>query len=236
MKNIKFIPSTEKAKVAIDPPVPSKKTIPGWFKKIPLKIFQDMEVITPQGTTNLTAKSCPAVIDTITAGYTITLGADVIFVNPEEYGHRVIWDVSWPVVSSHLEEQITQELVPYGFEARPLKWERIEGWAIETPPGYSLLYFHPFYRNDLPFVTLPGIVDSDVYNTPTNLPFFIKKDFYGIVEKGTPIAQIIPIKRETWNHKIDNNVLKDYEYRPDIVKSVIYKSYKKRWWKKKTYK
>lgn len=236
MKNIKFVPSTEKARAIFDPPVPAKRKMPEWFKKMPTKIFENNSVKNPNGITNLTIKACPAVVDMMTVGYTLMLDADVVFVDRNQYNYRVIWDVSWDVISDHLEEQVPKELIPEGFEKSPLKWQRSEGWAIQTPPGYSLLYFHPFYRNDLPFITLPGIVDSDVYDTPINLPFLIKENFYGTIEKGTPIAQIVPVKREVWNHSISKNILENYEHRLDLVKSVMYKSYKKRWWQKKTYK
>jgi hypothetical protein len=237
MKKIKFIPTTEKASLIIDPPSPSKTKIPKWFKQMPLKIFEEIEETkAPFGNLNLTMKACPAIVDTITMGYTITLDADVLFVDPQKYGHRVIWDVSWQMITQHTERQIPQEFVPEGFEKIPLKWERASSWAIETPSGYSLLYMHPFYRNDLPFMTLPGVVDSDVYNTPINLPFFIKENFYGKIEKGTPIAQIIPIKRELWKNEVEKNILKNYEHKLDLLKSTIYQSYKKKWWRKKSYK
>lgn len=236
MKNINFIPFTEKAKYVIDPPVPAKTKIPEWFKKIPLKIFEQEELRLPSGWVNLSIKSCPAVVDMMTMGYMICLDSDVVFVDPDKYGYRVVWDVSWNVVTEHSTQQISEELVPPGFEKTPLKWERYSGWSIKTPPGYSLLYFHPFYRNDLPFLTLPGIVDADLFDSPTNLPFFVKEGFYGVLEKGTPIAQVIPIKREPWSHKIDKNVMKNSEHKNDILKSVVYRSYKKRWWQKKNYK
>ena len=31
-----------------------------------------------------------------------------------------------------------------------------------------------------------------------NVPFFIKSGFEGVIPAGTPIAQLIPIKREKW--------------------------------------
>jgi hypothetical protein len=34
-----------------------------------------------------------------------------------------------------------------------------------------------------------------------NIPFFIKEGFSGVIPKGTPIAQVIPFKRESWTSK-----------------------------------
>ena len=73
-------------------------------------------------------------------------------------------------------------------------------WTIELPPGYSLLVTHPINRHDLPFVTLTGLVDADRYRD--NFMHFparwLDPDFNGVLPKGTPVAQCLPIKRENW--------------------------------------
>ena len=43
---------------------------------------------------------------------------------------------------------------------------------------------------------IPGYTDKEVLNF--HLPMWLKKDFIGIIKKGTPIAQIIPFKRDNW--------------------------------------
>ena len=69
---------------------------------------------------------------------------------------------------------------------------------------------------------------------PINLPFFLKEGFEGIIPKGTPIAQIMPFKREPWNsEKEDLNPLTKYQI--NNLKSVVQRSYKNRFWSKKTY-
>jgi hypothetical protein len=73
-------------------------------------------------------------------------------------------------------------------------------WAIELPPGYSLLVTHPINRPDLPFVTLTGLVDADRYRDNfINFPAHWRDpNFQGVLPKGTPLAQCLPIKREEW--------------------------------------
>jgi hypothetical protein len=236
MKKIKFIPSSKMAKSIVDPPLPSSSKIPRWFKDLDVEIFKNLGPIGPTHDSNLTMKACPPVIDTMTTGYTITLDADVRFVDEKIYGHRALWQVSWPVIGVHSSSQIPKEMVPDGYHPYPFKWERSHGWGIETPPGYSLLYVHPFYRYDLPFISVPGIVDSDSFTVPANIPFFLKKDFIGTIEAGTPIAQVIPIKREPWKYYLDPNPDPENEYRNDNLRKTMYRAYKKRWWNKKTYK
>jgi hypothetical protein len=75
-------------------------------------------------------------------------------------------------------------------------------WAIDTPPGYSIMIMHPMYREDVPFTTLPGLIDTDGYGGAMNILFMLRRDFQGIIPAGTPIAQVIPFKREDWQHEI----------------------------------
>jgi hypothetical protein len=74
-------------------------------------------------------------------------------------------------------------------------------WTIETPPGYSLLITHPINRHDLPFMTLTGLIDTDLYKDNfINFPArWRDPSFRGVLPKGTPVAQCIPVKRELWS-------------------------------------
>ena len=111
-------------------------------------------------------------------------------------------------------------------------WER--HWAVLLPKGYSGLVVHPLNRIDLPFYTLSGIVDFDMYNHSKigNLPFYLKKGFTGIIPKGTPMYQIIPIKRNDWIAKEEKfDAIESYKkYK---VRASILHSYKKLFWQKK---
>ena len=72
--------------------------------------------------------------------------------------------------------------------------------TMESPEGYALFFTHPVNRFDLPFTTLSGLVDCDRY-TDTWIHFpahWHDTNFSGILPKGTPIAQCIPVKRESW--------------------------------------
>jgi hypothetical protein len=73
-------------------------------------------------------------------------------------------------------------------------------WTIEAPPGYSLLFTHPVNRADLPFTTLTGLVDSDTFHqSPIAFPArWHDTQFNGVLPKGTPVAQCLPVRRESW--------------------------------------
>jgi hypothetical protein len=234
MEEIKFIPFTQLADQIMDEPRPSGKFIPEWYKKMSTYIT-DKPICKMHDAkqSNLTVKACIPVLDAMTAGYMVTLNSDIIVTRDPSYPHRILWDVSWAVVSEHSEKQYSEMIAPAGYERDPYKWEGF--FAIQTPPGYSCYFTHPTNRFDLPFITLTGIVDTDNYKLPVNFPFFLKDDFEGIIPKGTPIAQVIPIKREEWT---STKVSFDPRVRNwiDDLKSVIFRSYKNRFWNKKSYK
>lgn len=184
---------------------------------------------------NITIKWCTPVLDAFSLGYMAVLSNDV-FVKPNlETG---IPDMTWgqggpALISTHSLEQITKEQIPKEYVNQPYKFAN--DWSLEAPKGYSILYTHPLNRSDLPFHTLSGFVDNDSYLQPVNFPFIIKKDFEGVIEAGTPIAQIIPIKRELWSHKF-------FSFDPSFVKKTaakfatkIYRSYKSNYWSRKSY-
>ena len=74
-------------------------------------------------------------------------------------------------------------------------------WTIEAPPGYSVLFTHPANRTDLPFTTLTGLVDCDTFHDSSlNFPArWHEPNFNGVLPKGTPVAQCLPVKRESWS-------------------------------------
>ena len=233
MKKIEFHPVNELTEKILDAPVPASKTIPDWFKRTDGTVRKEYNHRNPDNTANKSVKLCVPFIDALTTGYMITLPCDVVFVDPKKYdGKRVLWDVSWQMLEAHTPGQLGMMPIPSGYDSAALKWTVM--WSIKTPPGYSLMFTHPLNRFDLPFLTFSGVVDTDRYEIPVNLPFFIREDFMGKIEKGTPIAQIIPIKRERWN-SIKEKFTNKHNFLIDSLRTVIDHSYRLRWWSKKTY-
>ena len=64
-----------------------------------------------------------------------------------------------------------------------------------------MLFTHPINRSDLPFTTLTGLVDCDTFrHTPIHFPArWNDANFNGVLPKGTPVAQCLPVKRELWS-------------------------------------
>jgi hypothetical protein len=75
-------------------------------------------------------------------------------------------------------------------------------FAVGTPKGYSTIFLNPPYTDSSPLTALQAIVDTDAFITDGHLSFWVKKDFKGVIKKGTPLIQAIPIKRDSWQKEI----------------------------------
>lgn len=153
---------------------------------------------TGQGQTTATAKRCMPIFDAITGGYIIVSPADVYVSQKEDVTGKVAPYFEWSnygLIQFHPVEQAPEHPSNNGSPAYP-KWNN--SWAIKTPDGYSTLFIQPMHRESV-FTILPGIVDTDTYTAPVNFPFVLNDPtFEGLIPAGTPIAQVIPIKRDSW--------------------------------------
>jgi hypothetical protein len=206
-KNIEFIATGESTFLAFDKPVPIEKVLPQWYKSQGKYSGGNKMVLASNGNPNHTIKACMPVFDMMTAGYVISLPADVYFSRDENNSINSSWSTDLiKLIESHPVDQYDKFKIPDGYD--PVALKIVQPWIIKTPPGYSCLFIQPSYIDESPFMMLPAIVDTDKHPLPVNFPFFIKKDFEGIVEHGTPIIQIIPFRREDWTHTTsfdDNN-------------------------------
>ena len=171
--------------------------LPEWYKKVDSYINGEKKP-TGEGSSAATVKRCMPVFDAIVGGYIILSAADVFVSQKEtEDGTKqpyYEWS-SYGLIQFHPIEQMPEHPARNGHMAYP-KW--INPWAIKTPEGYSSLFVQPMHRES-PFTILPGIVDTDTYTAAVNFPFVLNDiNFEGLIPAGTPIAQVIPIKREDW--------------------------------------
>ena len=110
-------------------------------------------------------------------------------------------------------------------------------WSTTTPKGYSSLFIPPVHGANPYFTILEGLVDTDKYTSPVNFPFTLNNlDFEGLIPAGTPVAQVIPIKREGWSigKESEKNLLKRKQV-GYLRNSKFYDKYKKMFWEKKEY-
>jgi hypothetical protein len=183
-------------------PIPAVMGIPDWFKSMPAKAFSDV-----LQTEQMTVKKCPPFIDAMTFGFLIPLVTD-LRVEDETF----TWQLDLPSAAitsyprSPLDFHDNNQVVGTPlFEEDSFIIKFTNFWTIETPPGYSLLVTHPVNRYDLPFTTLTGLVDTDLYKDDfINFPAqWRNPKFQGVLPRGTPVAQCLPVKRDLWTGRFD---------------------------------
>jgi hypothetical protein len=237
IKKISFSPATKNAKFLYNIPKPSIRSIPDWYKKQKLFSNEQNDILVSRKNNSLgTYKLCLPFIDSLTSGYMIKLEADILVKNmstDNSYAPHIEWDVTEPMLDFQNSAVIGNYPVPIGYSKNLFRW--YHDWIIKTPKNYSIWITHPSHRHDLPFFTINGFVDTDKFQSHLLMPFFIKDGFEGIIEKGTPIAQIIPIKRNIWLSVKKRYKEKNAYIILNNVRSKILRGYKKMYWSKKEY-
>ncbi|KAA2313880.1 hypothetical protein DL237_10590 [Pseudooceanicola sediminis] len=178
-------------------PQTARAALPDWLRTMPAQTPAD----TLNGDPVRTLKHCPPFLDALSLGLMMPLATDLHF----DRG-AVSWDWDPPVlpdtalsrapIALHLPEQAKGAPYPLAVNSI-LKF--INFWTLETPPGTSLLFTHPLNREDLPFRTLSGVVDCDLFRDGyVHFPaLWLDRDFTGTLPAGTPIAQVIALPRGT---------------------------------------
>lgn len=221
---------TNTSGVDIEQPQPASKFVPDWYKNMESYVGKEKKP-NGNGSTNATIKRCMPVFDAITAGYIITSPADV-YVSIKNGEQFFEWS-NLGLISFHIIEQAPEHpnRKPHAYP----KW--MNPWGIKTPKGYSTLFTQPMHRESV-FTILPGVVDTDTYTAPVNFPFVVNDpDFEGLIPKGTPIAQVIPFKREDWQMEIGSEKeLKEQFNITQKLQNKFFDRYKSMFWNRKEYK
>lgn len=213
-------------------PTPSSRVVPAWYKDMPLYTRGGTKPELEPG--NSSPKACMPLLDALTAGYMFVTPHDVevrIYDNPNE--PKVEYGYKGPsIIKTRGRDLAGMMPSPNGFTPGIYIWHT--AFEAITPPGYSMLYTHPLNQDHLPFRTSSGIMDTDIYGHSGSIPFSIKIGFEGIIPKGTPFLQMIPIKRESW--KAFNSPIEEDEGVTAIPRTTIRGFYRDNWWQKKEYK
>ena len=250
MKKIKFIldPSFKDSGIPVPPPVPAISLIPQWYKDAEAFINKEtMRLYIPDPSLRAPGlKSCIPVFDSLTSGYMLTTWWSIEvyknenntlkwkYIEKDENGNWIDSVVNPFMVSEREGDMAYTYPRPEGYAHNHMVWQG--KWGMKLPKKWSLLVTHPSHRFDLPFFTVSGIIDSDRFTANGNLPWFIKNGWTGIIEKGTPFAQLIPIKRQSWiSQVISEKQDKMGRYLASQVRSVVFGYYRSNIWVKKKY-
>jgi len=231
---------TEEDAVLFDGLIPAKKHIPDWYKKTPVFHGDGKPHVRGHGGSSPTIKACAPFLDSMLTGYVVELWMDVEIsktrgmtgMGKEEP------QIHWPAMPIPIQERspaIAEHLpIPTGHYDKHYIWE--SPIIIEVPKGYSLLITHPLNRSDLPFTTLSAVVDADTNPMGAGaIPFFLKKDFEGIIPRGTPIFQVIPFKREAWVAEKDDSLISRGKRVTVLAIAYAHAFYKRFSWTKKEF-
>ena len=215
-------------------PRPAKLNLPGWYKETGAYVDGKREAyMDERGFVSATIKKCLPFYDAMSAGYLI-FSPDDVEVTDAPVGKFYRWPSIG--VAFHPKSQLGKLPVDLGESNGVAKWA--SPWSIRTPRGYSCLIVNPIHRQT-PTRIFEGVVDTDTYLPPIQFPFVLTDPkFTGIIPAGTPIAQVIPFRRESFRHE----VLESTEERRTVIeksesrlRSTFFNGYKERFWSPKDY-
>ena len=202
-------------------PYPAVKNLPQWWKDIPA-YHNNEKKLNLSPAPNVTVKRCVPTLDALGAGYYVPLWADLL-VKQDNGFPTLTWNTNTPVADVWTQSQVSSFEFKDGYSK--LAFKNFHGWTIKTPPGWSCMFIHPIAYPNLPFEVIPGIVDTDVFNVDINVPFIIKEGFEGIIERDTPMFQVVPFKRETWDSKFSVKDNSEHFFDIERFRSKINRSY-----------
>ena len=161
--------------------------MPDWFVKTPAD----------EGQTQ-TIKQCPAIPEFMSMGITVPLWCDLkIKINDD--------GVNWSTPRNqfrfdpHTEDQFTKWVPQHAKPTLVLKTHC--PWRIKTPPGVLLLQLPMLWHFNPIFTVCAGVIWSEFYHEINQQMMFHNTGEF-LLQRGTPLAQYIPIRRETFNYDI----------------------------------
>jgi hypothetical protein len=232
-------------------PKPADRFVPDWYKNLE-SYLGGSKVPDGNGGTTGTAKRCMPIFDAISGGYILTTYVDLWVKQVPQIPEGTTIDENtdmsifptqpfyeWPSFSAiafHPLEQAPELPIKGAHKLSYPKWTN--PWAIKTPPGYSVLFIQPMHRDSV-FTILPGIVDTDQYAAPVNFPFVLNEadKFEGLIPAGTPMAQVVPFKRDSWQMELGTQEnLDEAAKTTSKLRTKFFDSYKTQYRQPKEYK
>lgn len=199
---IKFHPLNANIALVVPPPKPAKMYLPKWYQDA-ATIGVDKKRYHDGHLQNLSIKSCMPLLDAMVSGYIQETWCDIHIGRNDDGSVRYTYAME-PEIMSARPESATQAHNPDGYLPIEFVWR--QPYGIETPAGWSVMLTHPLNHTHLPYQSMTAIVDTDSYihaPFPNNYPFFIRDGFEGIIPAGSPMFQIVPIRRADWSHSVE---------------------------------
>ena len=185
------------------PVVNSIANPPAWFKMI--------------GKHQGSVRKCAGTVDLLAAGVTLPRWTNFRF-RPDSHG-------GWETGGDEFSPQAgINHVSGFGYDSTgqcPMTSVRkletgqypkiVNPWRFETAPGWSTLILPIYWEPNENYTVVPAIVHTDFYHL-ANIVLNITTDSAFGIRQGTPIAQLIPFKRNTDFEKIDFNDESYFKY------------------------
>jgi hypothetical protein len=181
------------------PPFQNDRTLPQWVKEAP----------NGQGS----IRRCAATMDFLTTGITIPAWTNFRFIKTENDGN---WDLSCDQFEGFAGES------PEPFRSQPFNFDQtgscpmtrvrevetigypklVNPFRIVTAPGWSTLVLPAMFEPSRHYSVLPGIVNTDYYHEANCVLNLLGNESF-VIQWGTPLMHLIPVKRDSLPHEID---------------------------------
>jgi hypothetical protein len=213
-------------------PVPGVKAVPDWYKEMKTSYADNPKEPHDVAKTQ-TIKRCMPVLDAITTGYILKTHTDISVKN-EDGNLSFEWaqDTQDTITFHSASQLVNYRNLNLPFGAPKLR----NPWSIKTPKGYSVLFINPLHRPASGITILEGIVDTDGFTVPIQIPFLVDEGFTGTIPAGTPVVQVIPFKRSSFRMEIGSEEDKTELFEKlKLLRATWLNGYRNRWRVNKDY-
>ena len=210
--------------------------MPEWYKNIPMLMGPEgvdeyLEMTKTVDRTRRTIRHCVPVLDYMTSGYLIRAAAH-IKVKPTDDPETDIKGIRYFTAQMGSFELHGHAQCPVKIGGEKKTYIKFTNpWLIRTPPGYSCLFYQPFYNLEERYTLLPAIVDTDKHDVPVNFPGYLNGPDEIEVLPGDPLMAVFPFKRDDWKMEIVTRAKG-----PSIMDLFLTAAYKTMNWSKKSFK
>lgn len=211
---------------AIPHPIKASRAIPEYYKSIKPQVGSLLS--------DGTVKRCIPFLEALSVGYIIPLWSDIHIIAKDGFitTRLPVHFQQAEGIGCHPISQFPNHPMsgrPYG----TIFLKLINPWIVETQPGFSCLFTSPLNHFETRLKIFDGIVDTDKFYFNVHFPFmWTGGDGEFLLERGTPIAHVIPFKRT--ESKIDIGAIDQKRKNSVLAKigTLMNNSYKTDFWHK----
>ena len=146
-----------------------------------------------------TVKRCPAIPEFMSMGFVVPLWCDLKVDIFEDGSFKWYTPTNQFTFGSHGSSQLGDHIPKHSKPSLILKPDC--PWKVKTPKNISLLHIPMLWHFNPTFTVAPGVIWTDIHHEINQQMMFHRYGSFKI-ERGTPLAQYIPIRRD----KFDMNV------------------------------